>query len=94
MARHTSAGNYYYSVTAVDDVGNIAASDSTDALTFASNTGVLPGEGEVIGGETGGDGIPQQAWIAIGLLVLVAVIAGAFILTRGGVEGGDDEFDY
>ncbi len=46
-------------------------------------------------GVEGGDGeIPTQAWIAIGILVLVAVIAGAFILTRGGGEGDSDEFDY
>jgi len=94
MARHVSAGDYFYSVNAVDGVGNIAASDSTDALNFAGDGGTLPGSGDTIGDDPASEGIPQQAWIAIGLLVLVAVIAGAFILTRGGVEGGDDEFDY
>jgi hypothetical protein len=94
IARHVSAGDYFYSVNAVDGVGNIAASDSSDALNFAGDSGVLPGGGDTIGDDPASEGIPQQAWIAIGLLVLVAVIAGAFILTRGGVEGGDDEFDY
>jgi hypothetical protein len=94
MARHVSAGDYFYSVNAVDGVGNIAASDSSDALNFASDGGTLPGSGDTVGDDPASEGIPQQAWIAIGLLVLVAVIAGAFILTRGGVEGGDDEFDY
>jgi hypothetical protein len=94
MARHVSAGNYFYSVNAIDGVGNIAPSDSSDALNFASDSGTLPGDGDIVGEEPSDKGIPQQAWIAIGLLVLVAVIAGAFILTRGGAEGGDDEFDY
>ena len=63
-------------------------------MNVASDGGTLPGVGDTVGDDPASEGIPQQAWIAIGLLVLVAVIAGAFILTRGGVEGGDDEFDY
>ncbi len=95
MNRHSGSGVFYYSVAAVDSVGNMETADSTAGLRFTDDTGPGVNVDDTIGVE-GGDGeIPTQAWIAIGILVLVAVIAGAFILTRGGEgEGDSDEFDY
>ena len=94
MARHTGAGTYLYSVTAMDAHGNMETQDSTDGLTFTEDADPGVDNTDTIGDAGGSDEIPTQAWVAIGALVLVAVIAGAFILTRGGVEGDDDEFDY
>jgi hypothetical protein len=92
--RPAAAGTYHYSVTAVDSVGNMETAASSTALTVVGDEVIdwtLPPD---IGTEADEPPIPQSAWIAIGILVLVAVIAGAFILTRGGGEGGDEEWDY
>ncbi len=94
MDRHSGAGTYLYSVTAVDNHGNMEAQDSTDGLTFTEDADPGVDTTDTIGDTGSGGEIPTQAWIAIGALVLVAVVAGAFILTRGGVEGDEDEFDY
>ncbi len=92
--RHSGSGVFYYSVNAMDSVGNMETADSSAGLRFTDDSGPGVNIDDTIGVE-GGDGeIPTQAWIAIGILVLVAVIAGAFILTRGGGEGDSDEFDY
>jgi len=92
--RPSAAGTYHYSVTAVDSVGNMETADSSTALTVVGDETIDWGTVPDIGTEGGDDPIPQSAWIAIGILVLVAVIAGAFILTRGGGEGSDEEWDY
>ena len=93
MNRHSGAGIFYYSVNAMDSVGNMETAASSDGLNFVNSDD--PGVDPDAIGDTGAEGeIPTQAWVAIGVLVLVAVIAGAFILTRGGGEDGDDEFDY
>jgi hypothetical protein len=94
MDRHSGSGVFYYSVNAMDSVGNMETAESSAGLRFTDDSGPGVNVDDTIGVE-GGDGeIPTQAWIAIGVLVLVAVIAGAFILTRGGGEGDSDEFDY
>ena len=49
-------------------------------------------------GDSAGSGIPTGAWAAIGGVVIVAFVVGAFILTRGdGEEGGSEDgkdWDY
>ncbi len=92
--RPAAAGTYHYSVTAVDSVGNMETAASSAALTVVGDETIDWGSVPDIGTEGDEPPIPQSAWIAIGILVLVAVIAGAFILTRGGGEGGDEEWDY
>ena len=92
--RPSAAGTYHYSVSAVDSVGNMETAASSTALTVVGDETIDWGSVPDIGTEGDEPPIPQSAWIAIGILVLVAVIAGAFILTRGGGEGGDEEWDY
>ena len=92
--RPAAAGTYHYSVTAVDSVGNMETAASSTALTVVGDETIDWGTVPDIGSPAGDDPIPQSAWVAIGILVLVAVIAGAFILTRGGGEDGDEEWDY
>ncbi len=93
MARHSGAGNYFYSVAAIDANGNMEAQDSSSALSFTEDYD--PGVDNTPIGTPGGEGeIPSGAWIAIIALVILAVVAGAFILTRGGGEGEGDDFDY
>jgi len=92
--RPAAAGTYHYSVSAVDSVGNMETAASSIAMTVVGDETIDWGTVPDIGTEGDEPPIPQSAWIAIGILVLVAVIAGAFILTRGGGEGGEEEWDY
>ena len=93
-------GTYYFTVVPVDKLGNKAyASSSGDS--GADGTYDIP----VTGGETDttntSDGddkesgeLPGWTWGAIGGVVVIAFIAGAFILSRGGNEGEDKDWDY
>jgi hypothetical protein len=59
MTRHTSAGFYYYSVSAVDNIGNIEASASSYSLQFT--TGTTGGSNNTNGqSDTDGDGVPND----------------------------------
>ena len=83
---------YYFAAAGVDANGNADSSDaqaSYDLSEVIVDPGVTPGET----GEEVDAGIDQTAMMMIVGVVVIAVIAGAVILTRGGGEG-DDEFDY
>ena len=88
----TCAGEYFFAAAGVDANGNAdssAAQAKVDLSETVVDPGVTPGEAN----EEVEAGIPQGAMMAIVAVVVIAVIAGAVILTRGGGEG-DDEFDY
>ena len=88
----TCAGEYFFAAAGVDANGNAdsaAAQAKVDLSETVVDPGVTPGEQN----EEVEAGIPQGAMMAIVAVVVIAVIAGAVILTRGGGEG-DDEFDY
>ena len=99
----TSPGQYtvYFVVVPVDALGNKAyaasSSDSgADASFFKENAG---GTTDTNSTTDGGDDkesgeLPGWTWGAIGGVVVVAFIAGAFILSRGGNEGEDKDWDY
>lgn len=83
---------YYFAAAGVDANGNADSSDaqaSYDLSEVIVDPGVTPGEAN----EDVDAGIDQTAMMMIVGVVVIAVIAGAVILTRGGGEG-DDEFDY
>jgi hypothetical protein len=91
------ATKLYFGIAGVDDVGNVdSGSDKSDvmvALDFSTGPiepPVIPGEDEKSESDA-----PEKAMYAIIALVVLAVIGGAFILTRGGGgEGEDKEWDY
>jgi hypothetical protein len=98
MCSAACSSSLYFAVGAKDTIGNVYSADSgIDHMTSKSFTdgvadpGVLPGESDP-GAED--SGIGNAIYAIIGLVVL-AVIGGAFILTRGAEADGDDkEWDY
>ena len=91
------ATNLYFGVAGVDEIGNVdSGSDKSDAMVAADFSAgvveppVIPGEDDKAESDA-----PEKAMYAIIALVVLAVIGGAFILTRGGGgEGEDKEWDY
>ena len=89
----------YFAVVPVDALGNTGTASSSgeagaDAAFFKANEG-----GEITDDNTDGDDkesgeLPGWTWGAIGGVVVVAFIAGAFILSRGGGDGEDKDWDY
>jgi hypothetical protein len=85
----------YFGVTGVDDVGNVATSDAVLYMDASEGLDIPDTIITDDGGDAGSSDAPQQAMYAIIALVVLAVIGGAFILTRGGGgEGEDKEWDY
>ncbi|MGB1436955.1 MAG: hypothetical protein ACPG7Q_02245, partial [Candidatus Poseidoniaceae archaeon] len=97
----TAPGQYtvYFAVVPVDALGNTGTASSSgdagaDAAFFKANEG-----GDIVDDNTDGDDtssgeLPGWTWGAIGGVVVVAFIAGAFILSRGGGDGEDKDWDY
>jgi hypothetical protein len=97
----TSPGQYtvYFVVVPVDALGNkaYAASNSdsgADAPFFKENEGGTTDTNSTDGDDTESGELPGWTWGAIGGVVIVAFIAGAFILSRGGSEGDEKDWDY
>ena len=95
----TAAGTftYYFTAVPVDALGNTAAAGSLNSIDYqrdADNSNIDDGT-NVTGGDVTSSEVPTWTWGVIGGVVLVAFIAGAFILSRGG-EGdeGKENWDY
>ena len=85
----------YFGIAGVDEVGNVASPGATHVEDMSTGLEIPDPTDPPI--EEPGDGGDAQAnaMYAIIALVVLAVIGGAFILTRGGgEEGGDKEWDY
>ena len=99
MIPTTGTGTVYFAVAAVDNVGNIGyESSSGDAGADAGFQNEVD-VGEITDDNTDGDDtssgeLPGWTWGAIGGVVVIAFIAGAFILSRGGGDGEDKDWDY
>ena len=61
---------------------------------FKANEGGEIDNDNTDGDETSSGELPGWTWGAIGGVVVVAFIAGAFILSRGGGDGEDKDWDY
>ena len=97
----TAPGQYtvYFVVVPVDALGNSGTAGSSsdagaDAAFYKANEG-----GEITDDNSDSDNkdsgeLPGWTWGAIGGVVVVAFIAGAFILSRGGGDGEDKDWDY
>jgi len=91
------SATYYFAVVPVDKLGNIQTGDSLNSIDYfregedgGTDTNNTVGETD----ETA-SGVPGWTWGVIGGIVLIALVAGGFILSRG--EGGGDEgkdWDY
>ena len=90
---------YFFTAVPMDALGNMEAAGSMNSITdnrVADSSNNNDGNGTI--GDTGDDAsssVPTWTWGLIGGVVIVAFIAGAFILSRG--DGGDGEgkdWDY
>ena len=90
---------YFFTAVPMDNLGNMDAAASMNSITdtrIADNSNDNDGTGTI--GDTGDDtssSVPTWTWGLIGGVVIVAFIAGAFILSRGDGEGGEGkDWDY
>ena len=99
MIPTTGQGTMHFAVVPVDALGNAGLAASTDAGAGADASINANDGGEIIDDNTDGDDassgeLPGWTWGAIGGVVVIAFIAGAFILSRGGGDGEDKDWDY
>ena len=97
----TAPGQYtvYFAVVPVDALGNTGTAGSSDDAGADAAFNKANEGGEITNGTDDGDDkssgeLPGWTWGAIGGVVVVAFIAGAFILSRGGGDGEDKDWDY
>ena len=90
---------YFFTAVPMDALGNMDAAASMNSIIdtrVADNSNMNDGNGTI--GDTGDDAsssVPTWTWGLIGGVVIVAFIAGAFILSRGDGEGGEGkDWDY
>jgi len=101
IAMPTAAGSFTYYFTAVpmDALGNMDAQGQMNSIDYfrEADSGNQDDNNGTIGntGDEASSSVPTWAWGAIGGVVVVAFVVGAFILSRGDGEGGDDkDWDY
>ena len=96
--KYTTSGTYnvHFAIAPVDVVGNIASTASSDFIEYSrTDDNTNPDDGSQTTDSEVSSGVPTWTWGVIGLVVVVAFVAGAFILSRG--DDGDDEgkdWDY
>ncbi|MEZ8032073.1 MAG: hypothetical protein QMC44_00305, partial [Candidatus Poseidoniaceae archaeon] len=76
-------------------LGNSVAAGAMNSIDYqrdADNTNV--DDGTVVVGEEVSSGVPTWTWGVIGGVVVIAFIAGAFILSRGGSGDEGKDWDY
>ena len=95
IAKKTPAGthNMYVSVGGVDNLGNAEESGQMGNTQYVNEQDLDLNPDDSVG--SGGDEtLPSWAWPAIIGVVVIAFIAGAFILSRGGDGDDNKEWDY
>ena len=90
---------HYFTVVGMDAKGNMDASASLNEAqdTRTADTSNDDDGNNVIddGGDDAAGGVPTWTWGLIGGVVIVAFVAGAFILSQGDGEGGEGkDWDY
>jgi len=104
ISKPTAAGSftYYFTAVPVDALSNYAGAASMNEIDYfraADNANVDDGTNTISdGGDAASSGVPGWTWGVIGGVVVVAFVAGAFILSRGDGEGGSGgegkDWDY
>mgnify|MGYP000135369274 FL=1 len=96
--KYTTSGTYdvHFAAAPVDVVGNIAMTASSTFIEYNRTTdNTNPDDGSQTTDTEASSGVPTWTWGVIGIVVVVAFVAGAFILSRG--DDGEDEskeWDY
>lgn len=99
MPTITGTYDYYFTAVPMDALGNMDSMASMNDIAYsrAGSTDNMNDNNGTIGetGDSASSGIPAAAWGAIAGVIIVAFVVGAFILSRGDGEGGEDEkWDY
>jgi len=92
-----SAGTYTYHFTAVpvDALGNTFSAGSMNSIDYQRDADTSnPDDGIIIIVDETSAGIGAFAWGLIGGVIVIAFIAGAFILSRGGSGDEGKDWDY
>jgi hypothetical protein len=96
MSTAPGTKKFYFAVVPMDLKGNYDTAISTadiDYVGVSEDPG--QGTGTDVGSTTDVDGaVPSWTWGVIIGIVVVAFIAGAFILSRGGEDGEGKDWDY
>ena len=95
ISKKTPAGthNMYVSVGGVDNLGNAEQSGQMGNTQYVNEQDLDIDSGAEVG--SGGDEtLPSWAWPAIIGVVVIAFVAGAFILSRGGDGDDNKDWDY
>jgi hypothetical protein len=88
------SGEYHFTAVPMDALGNMDTAASMNSISYVAPTAVTNASDDTIGddpSDSAAGGIPTGAWAAIGGVVIVAFVVGAFILTRGDDEEGGSE---
>ena len=88
------SGEYHFTAVPMDALGNMDAAASMNSISYVAPTADTNASDDTIGddpSDSAAGGIPTGAWAAIGGVVIVAFVVGAFILTRGDDEEGGSE---
>ena len=98
IAKYTTAETtqVHFGIVPHDAVMNVAYGPSTDSILYdrAQDT-TNPDDGSTTTDSEASSGVPTWTWGVIGVVVVVAFVVGAFILSRGESEDDDDkEWDY
>ena len=97
LDKPTAAGTYTYYFTAVpvDALGNSAAAGALNSIDYQrdADTSNIDDGTNVTGDVTSGE-VPTWTWGVIGGVVFAAFIVGAFILSRGGDDDENKDWDY
>ena len=90
------AGTYtkYFNVVPVDNVDNVYYAGWSADASYNQDASVDVDNNNTDSDDTSSGELPGWTWGAIGGVVVVAFIAGAFILSRGGGDGEDKDWDY
>ena len=94
ISKKTAAGTHslFVSVGGMDALGNAENNGQMGQTTYTNEQDLTIDTDSTVGA-AGDDTLPSWAWPAIIAVVVIAFVAGAFILSRGG-EGGDGGKDW
>ena len=96
IAKKTAAGTHtlFVSVGGMDSLGNGETNGQMGQTTYTNEQDLTIDTDSTVGA-AGDDTLPSWAWPAIIAVVVIAFVAGAFILSRGGEGGeGGKDWDY
>ena len=86
---------YYFTAVPVDALGNYPASGALNSIDYQRDADTSnEDDGTNVTGDVTAGEVPTWTWGVIGGVVFAAFIVGAFILSRGGEDDENKDWDY